>query len=157
MALIICPECGKEVSDKCTQCIHCGYPLVSFKCVINGEEYDFESEFAMAQASGTDWAGAVGAVRRKTLMTLSDGWDLVDIMRKTKKVPSTFTPKRGIDPLMVEEVQRRNTAVTCPYCHSKNTRKISGASKAGSVAMYGVFGMGKASKQWHCNNCNSDF
>lgn len=28
MALIICPECGKEVSDKSEVCIHCGYPLV---------------------------------------------------------------------------------------------------------------------------------
>lgn len=28
MALINCPECGKEVSDKSRQCIHCGNPLV---------------------------------------------------------------------------------------------------------------------------------
>ena len=27
MALIKCPECGKEVSDKAQNCIHCGYPL----------------------------------------------------------------------------------------------------------------------------------
>lgn len=27
MALIKCPECGKEISDKATNCIHCGYPL----------------------------------------------------------------------------------------------------------------------------------
>lgn len=27
MALIKCPECGKEVSDKAKECIHCGYPL----------------------------------------------------------------------------------------------------------------------------------
>lgn len=27
MALIKCPECGKEISDKSSQCIHCGYPL----------------------------------------------------------------------------------------------------------------------------------
>lgn len=27
MALIKCPECSKEVSDKATDCIHCGYPL----------------------------------------------------------------------------------------------------------------------------------
>ena len=27
MALINCPECGKEISDKSTQCIHCGYPI----------------------------------------------------------------------------------------------------------------------------------
>ena len=27
MALIKCPECGKEVSDTCDVCIHCGYRL----------------------------------------------------------------------------------------------------------------------------------
>ena len=27
MALINCPECGKEISDKAPACIHCGYPL----------------------------------------------------------------------------------------------------------------------------------
>lgn len=27
MALIKCPECNKEVSDKAPACIHCGYPI----------------------------------------------------------------------------------------------------------------------------------
>lgn len=27
MALIVCPECGKEISDKVKTCPHCGYPL----------------------------------------------------------------------------------------------------------------------------------
>ena len=27
MALIKCPECGREISDKSKACIHCGYPL----------------------------------------------------------------------------------------------------------------------------------
>lgn len=31
MALIKCPECGKEISDKSKQCIHCGYPLDELK------------------------------------------------------------------------------------------------------------------------------
>lgn len=47
--------------------------------------------------------------------------------------------------------------VECPYCHSKDTKKISNVSKAGSIALFGVFALGKASKQWHCNSCNSDF
>lgn len=29
MALIKCPECDKEISDKVVSCPHCGYPLVS--------------------------------------------------------------------------------------------------------------------------------
>jgi len=45
----------------------------------------------------------------------------------------------------------------CPYCTSTDLKKISGLAKAGSVALWGVFAMGKVSKQWHCNSCNSDF
>lgn len=56
----------------------------------------------------------------------------------------------------MEEYKYQNNA-ECPYCHSKNTKKISGFSKAGSVALFGVFAMGKVSKQWHCNQCKSDF
>ena len=29
MALIKCPECSKDISDKSEKCIHCGYPLRS--------------------------------------------------------------------------------------------------------------------------------
>ncbi len=27
MALITCPECGKQISDKADKCIHCGFPI----------------------------------------------------------------------------------------------------------------------------------
>lgn len=47
--------------------------------------------------------------------------------------------------------------VKCPYCNSTNTKKISTTSKVGSVALFGIFAVGKVSKQWHCNNCKSDF
>lgn len=31
MALIKCPECGQEVSDKAAQCPRCAYPIVSIQ------------------------------------------------------------------------------------------------------------------------------
>ena len=34
MALIKCPECGKEMSDKAQACIHCGCPLLNGKVYI---------------------------------------------------------------------------------------------------------------------------
>lgn len=43
MALIKCPECGKEVSDKAEKCIHCGCPLdvkESEKSVVTVESSD---------------------------------------------------------------------------------------------------------------------
>lgn len=47
--------------------------------------------------------------------------------------------------------------VKCPYCNSTNTRKITTASKVGKVALFGIFAIGKTSKEWHCNDCKSDF
>lgn len=40
MALIKCPECGKEISDKSSICIHCGYPISEMK--ENSEELQEE-------------------------------------------------------------------------------------------------------------------
>lgn len=49
-----------------------------------------------------------------------------------------------------------NKTVECPYCHSLNTKKISTTSKVVDTAVWGIFGT-KRYKQWHCNQCNSDF
>lgn len=47
--------------------------------------------------------------------------------------------------------------VECPYCHATNVKKITNTSKAVHTAVFGIFSMGRNSKQWHCNKCNSDF
>lgn len=45
MALIICPECGRQISDQAPACIHCGYPLSKKSknalCSIDGKTFDF--------------------------------------------------------------------------------------------------------------------
>ena len=47
--------------------------------------------------------------------------------------------------------------IECPYCHATNVKKITNTSKAVHTAIFGLFSMGRNSKQWHCNHCNSDF
>ncbi len=47
--------------------------------------------------------------------------------------------------------------VECPYCHATNVKKITNTSKAVHTALFGVFSMSRNSKNFHCNNCNSDF
>lgn len=47
--------------------------------------------------------------------------------------------------------------VECPYCHATNVKKITNTSKAVHTAVFGIFSVGRNSKQWHCNHCNSDF
>lgn len=55
------------------------------------------------------------------------------------------------------KVVEDDNQVKCPYCNSTDVKKISGTSKVGSVALFGIFAMGKVSKNYHCNNCKSDF
>lgn len=65
-------------------------------------------------------------------------------------------PKK-IDPPIKESLFNTKPVIECPYCHSKDTKKISNLSKASSIVFFGIFALGKTSKQWHCNRCNSDF
>lgn len=74
--------------------------------------------------------------------------------------PPTFDSKWVNIDLGLEKVfspQHQTPTITCPYCKSTDCKKISGLSKAGSVALWGIFALGKTTKQWHCNNCKSDF
>ncbi|RHS68113.1 hypothetical protein DW954_01885 [Clostridium sp. AM45-5] len=44
----------------------------------------------------------------------------------------------------------------CPYCGSLKVRKISTGKRMFSIGLFGL-GSSKIGKQWHCNECNSDF
>ncbi|WP_294515059.1 zinc ribbon domain-containing protein [uncultured Intestinimonas sp.] len=54
MALIHCPECGKEVSNQAAACIHCGYPLSKaqeerFALVLLSRDSDYVSTILTVQ------------------------------------------------------------------------------------------------------------
>ena len=46
--------------------------------------------------------------------------------------------------------------ISCPYCQSTNCKKIGTLSRMASISFFG-FASRKIGKQWHCNNCKSDF
>ncbi len=57
----------------------------------------------------------------------------------------------------IQAQQSQSTpTVTCPYCQSINTQKITATAKVINTALLGLFGT-KRHKQWHCNSCGSDF
>ncbi len=77
-----------------------------------------------------------------------------DLQQRWAKIEATLEHGKAI----LEGRDKGNKfGVECPYCHATNVKKISGMSKAGSIALFGIFAAGKAGKQWHCNNCHSDF
>ena len=60
------------------------------------------------------------------------------------------------DPIREAKARESMRKVTCPYCGSVNVKKVSTISRMASVGFFGLSSK-KVGKQWHCNNCKSDF
>ena len=85
-------------------------------------------------------------------------WCSVDINDETHKVTKRWVDSERQKAYPENKNIRPSTPpITYPYCKSTDCKKISGLSKVGSVALWGIFALGKTTKQWHCNNCKSDF
>lgn len=72
--------------------------------------------------------------------------------QKDKELQESIELHRQIDAYYAA----KHPHVECPYCHSMNTEKISGVARGVSIYALGVASP-KLGKQWHCNNCKSDF
>ena len=57
---------------------------------------------------------------------------------------------------VMEEKQRHENLVHCPYCNSINVKKITGTERAVSVGMLGLFSK-KLNKSFKCKNCGGTF
>ena len=69
------------------------------------------------------------------------------------KQSAEFDAKMAHGKATLEEQSRR---VTCSYCGSSNIKRIGLLNRAVSTELWGL-GSKKIGKQWHCNNCGSDF
>ena len=69
------------------------------------------------------------------------------------KKSSEFNAKMAHGKAILEE---QNKKVTCSYCGSTNVSRIGLLRRMVSVEFWGLASR-KLGKQWHCNNCGSDF
>lgn len=86
-------------------------------------------------------------------------WGTEEIDENTGKVVKEWPDKyRELDnPIVTSGTSvKMNPVVTCPYCNSTNTKKISLTAKAVNTALFGILGT-KRHKQWHCNKCGSEW
>lgn len=136
MALIKCPECGKEISDKSDKCIHCGFPLRSTPIIqenINGEYYDV----TFLSDTNIPFVKKINMVRELT------GCDLFlakEIAHKYHIEQESSKPK--------EEDNRPK----CPNCHSTNIQKISGTKRWFSTGLFGL-ASSDIGKSMVCKQC----
>ena len=70
MALIKCPECGKEVSTAAEACPHCGYPLKSRK----------PTEYETKTIKIRCWGRSQDSINKKLEPYTSEGWQVVSMV-----------------------------------------------------------------------------
>lgn len=145
MALIKCSECGKEVSDKAASCPNCGYvvPTRNRNTISERTETspDIQKVYVKQCPSCQRYCRQVGIYYCPTCN--------VRLVNKEEDINSNYLHEQKIKDI-------KKNIPKCPTCQSANIKKISNISKAGSVALWGIFSQ-KVKKQWHCNDCGSEW
>ena len=136
----LCIKCQRELFDFDEICDICGNHILISSNEISNIKNELINENAL-QRNSLLKLEKYNVVNQYLLKTHGDRY------WKTSKTYS-------YQPIKINNIK---PTITCPYCNSTNTKKISGLSKVGSVVLFGFFALGKTTKQWHCNNCNSDF
>lgn len=115
MALIKCPECGKEVSDKAFTCVNCGCPLVKKNhCIINGVDVDCSFVF-------NDYSLELRQLEmiHETSLDVKIADKIVEEWSKKGEIPPVFNGKvRNYEEERRQSMERINNQLHCPKCGS---------------------------------------
>lgn len=140
-----CPKCKQNFSDSFEECVYCNTPLV------NGLiEMDDVSTSEPHTMSDSEILEKYKDYRKNIESQIGHGLSDAEFLNGLKEAHRDS---------LVLKAEKYNSSSTdkvnipnCPTCQSTKIKKVSTASKAGSVFMWGLLSQ-KVKKQWHCNNC----
>lgn len=185
MAMVVCPECGKAVSQYAEACPSCGFPIKRFVeehnlsdikkvkvCPKCADIYAYRNitwlkcEYCSTDVVQTD------IEREEMFKFMCNSTDEVLLKRSVdiakqyggdqfdEKAFEDRLRKRSekIAEFMEDDTNKSTTSNTpkCPTCQSADIKKISTTSKAVNAGLFGLFG-NKRKKQFHCNNCGYEW
>lgn len=145
MALIDCPECKKQISDKAITCPNCGYPIVQKNhCIINGVDIDCSFVF-----NDYDLELRQMEMADKTNLDINVADKIVAEWSSTGKIPPIFNGKISTweDDHKKAIQQPQQNVPHCPKCNS--TAITTGAR--GVSWFWGTIGSSKTVNR--CANC----
>lgn len=141
MALIKCPECGKEISDKSDKCIHCGYSLPEEPkntFFFNGVQ--LEKAFFLDES--VDNHKKISKLREASDVGNGVAIDLLREWRETGIIPDVVNHET-----LAEAKERERNTVKCPKCGSTAIQTVN----RGYSLMTGFLGSG--SPRNVCQKC----
>lgn len=138
---VYCKHCGfmpDWFSATGAKCHYCNHTLVEYRSEYTREEY-------------LSWDG------EKKIQIKNEIFEL--IVKKNPEFRQEALEAREIQSKKeIRETCKRSARtiwVSCPYCHGRHTRKITSGNIV-SNAFFGIFSK-NIGKQWHCDDCGSDF
>lgn len=165
--LIQCPECGKQISDKANQCIHCGYPMKEIKTQSNEHNKTISSYDVKLTDTGKQKIYLLQVVR-----TVNDGMSLSDAVKITdnlstiksnitleeaNKIKSAIEKVGGkvsitkADSNAVEyNTDQHRVSLNVPYCPKCGSTSITTGAR-GVDGFWGFFGASRTVNR--CANC----
>lgn len=187
MAIVVCPECKKQVSQYAEHCPDCGFPIKEYmekhnlidtykkmicpKCAHMyagfGEDSDpiyLNCKFCNTPVIQTD-------------ITQNDFYKIYE-NPNTTEIEKELANQYGNNRFSQEAYEHRLSVIAeennkheaerkqesqqqnipkCPICQSTDLSKISNTKKAAKIGLFGLFGAGDIGKTWQCNNCGSRF
>lgn len=85
-------------------------------------------------------------------------WNLKNSSEMVAKAKERQNFRKDVEEAIKRENMRsqQQNIPHCPICGSAKLSKISTLNRAVSVSLFGIFSK-KIGKQWHCNQCGTDF
>jgi len=115
VALIKCPECGKDISDKSAVCIHCGFPLETEK-----QKANENSIVALFEAYAAD--SSIGDVSNIFSNVMQEVYKI--IQSNSEQEAADLTAKSIIDGLIL--IPGRISWMNCKqFCEIINYKSLS--------------------------------
>ena len=153
----ICIDCGRELFDSDKMCDKC-----NSSNIISEKEY----QQIVSEIKNVNFYNKNKLLQNEKYRKV---YDITQRQKEEYPAPSillnnakhhTETAEEYWDRInqhTINKVGSSKPTVECPYCHSTDTKKITNTSKAVHTALFGVFSVSRNSKNYHCNNCGSDF
>ena len=182
MALINCPECGKEVSDRAPACIHCGFPFSELKKEEPALANDNPSEElnpSLRYRVVLRKVGANAQLIREALSSINVSYDdaildlpyilkrnvdvteakqLEELMQEARctvsieSMDTTFEKGQTPVPKTYAMPTRVYYGYKCPSCGTTAGKEMSKLGKTVSVGLWGV-ASNKLGKTYKCEKC----
>lgn len=153
MALINCPECNKEVSDKAEICPHCGYKLPKQEPMLQGV-YCPSCLYSHTKIDIDTCPFCHIKYKDSVYGTFDDVYKYGENHHELKQSPefSQEAYNKRVNYIPVDYISVNSPK--CPTCGSTNISKIGTINRMVSIGLFGL-ASSKIGKNHKCNNCGT--